>query len=171
MLNSKAYIKLKKYNEKHRLTNKISSINRIITGKDTKKEAVIQDVGIPIQNCVKFLQFFNSEIKIKPVWICPMKIYNNKHNFPLFEIDSKILYIDFGFWDSVETKKENGYYNKMIENTVEKLKGKKSLYSDSYFQKDDFFRIYNGKIYEKLKRKYDSGGVFLDLYQKTVLRK
>jgi len=171
MLNSKAYIKLKKYNEKYKLTKKISSINSIIGIKNTEKEPIIQDVGIPIENCAKFLDFFNHEIKIKPVWMCPTKIYNKNNNFPLFDLDPKILYIDFGFWDSVKTEKEKGYYNKMIEKIVEKLKGKKSLYSDSFYEKNDFWIIYNGKIYHKLKKKYDPGRVFLDLYEKTVLRK
>jgi FAD/FMN-containing dehydrogenase len=171
MLNSKAYLAVKRFNEKYRLTNKIHELYSFFNKKDKiKKEPVIQDVGIPIENCEKFLEFFNKEIKIKPIWICPTKIYNNKQTFPLFDIIPNKLYIDFGFWDSIKSDKPEGYYNKKIEQIVEKLNGEKSLYSDSFYEKNNFWKIYNGKIYFKIKNKYDPNSVFLDLYNKCVLK-
>ena len=164
MLNSKSYLSLKKFNEKHKLNEKFSLKTK------PKTEPVIQDVGIPIENCVKFLDFFNKNIKIKPVWICPTKAFN-KNKFPLFDLDPNKLYIDFGFWDFVPSDKPDSFFNKLIESNVEKLKGKKSLYSDSFYEKKDFHKIYNGELYNKVKSKYDPNHVFLDLYEKTVLRK
>ncbi len=173
MLKSKSYIKLRKLNEKYNLTSKLSKIKGIIV-QNKKQEAVIQDVGIPIYNCPLFLDFFNKEIKIKPIWICPTRSYN-RNIFPLFGIRTDKPYIDFGFWDFVEVENqsdyEQGYYNKKIEAMVEKLKGKKSLYSESFYNKDDFYKIYNGKLYFKIKKKYDPNNVFLDLYEKCVNRK
>jgi hypothetical protein len=46
----------------------------------------------------------------------------------------------------------------------------KSLYSDSYFTEDEFWRNYNRPAYERLKRKYDPDGRLKDLYAKCVLR-
>jgi FAD/FMN-containing dehydrogenase len=91
--------------------------------------------------------------------------------FPLFELNPNKLYIDFGFWDFVKSDREPGHYNKKIENTVEKLKGKKSLYSESFYEQKDFWIFYNGNIYKKIKKKYDPNNVFLDLYEKCVNRK
>ncbi len=50
------------------------------------------------------------------------------------------------------------------------LGGIKSLYSDSYFERDEFARIYGGEAYAGLKRKYDPSGSFPDLYDKCVLK-
>jgi FAD/FMN-containing dehydrogenase len=171
ILNSKSYLKIKKLNEKYKLTKKINNFLKIFKKNDIKKEAVIQDVAIPIENCNKFLEFFNKEIKIKPVWICPVKAYNSEDIYPLFKTDPKIFYVDFGFWDFVPTYKGTGYYNKKIEQIVKKLDGKKSLYSESFYNKKDFFNEYNGKHYFKIKKKYDKNNIFLDLYEKCVLKK
>jgi len=168
MLNSNAYIAIRRLNDKYNLTQKFSLIKNFFK-KTKKSEAVVQDVGIPIENCVQFFDFFNKEIKIKPFWICPTKSYN-KNTFPLFDIDTEKLYIDFGFWDFVQSDKPTGYYNKKIELIVEKLKGKKSLYSESFYREKEFWRIYNGNIYKKLKAKYDPNHVFLNLYEKCVKR-
>jgi FAD/FMN-containing dehydrogenase len=80
------------------------------------------------------------------------------------------LYVNFGFWDSVPAKPNwpAGYLNRKIELMVEKLKGKKSLYSDSFYSKDEFNKLYNGKEYAILKSKYDPKNKFKDLYDKTV---
>jgi len=53
---------------------------------------------------------------------------------------------------------------------VTELGGIKSLYSDSYYDEDRFWDIYNGERYRKLKQKYDPEGRLRNLYQKCVLR-
>ena len=50
------------------------------------------------------------------------------------------------------------------------LAGIKSLYSESYFDRSAFDRIYGGDEYRALKSKYDPDGDFPDLYEKCVLR-
>ena len=40
----------------------------------------------------------------------------------------------------------------------------KSLYSDSYFTPEEFWRLYNKLAYDALQRKYDPAGRFPDLY-------
>ncbi len=58
----------------------------------------------------------------------------------------------------------------MIERKVLELGGIKTLYSDSYFEADEFWRIYNKEAYDRLKSKYDPKGRLADLYRKCVLR-
>jgi FAD/FMN-containing dehydrogenase len=56
----------------------------------------------------------------------------------------------------------------MIEDKVTELGGHKSLYSDSYYSREEFGRLYNGDAYQKLKREYDPDGRLPDLYDKCV---
>jgi len=161
MLNSKSYQKIRKINAK---------IFDDTFSKKVSKEWIIQDVGIPIENCIKFLNFFIKEIRILPIWVCPFSSFDKKTIYPLFRNNPKKRYVDFGFWDFVKTNKEPGFYNKKIEKTVAKLKGLKSLYSSSYYDKKTFWKLYNGKHYFKIKKKYDKERAFKDLYEKCVLR-
>ena len=75
-----------------------------------------------------------------------------------------------GTWYAVAQAFEAGHHNKLVENKVAELGGIKSLYSESYYDADTFWRIYAGPAYRELKDKYDAGGAFKDLYQKCVLR-
>jgi FAD/FMN-containing dehydrogenase len=58
----------------------------------------------------------------------------------------------------------------MIELEVARLGGIKSLYSDSFFPRAEFSRLYGGEAYGELKRRYDPAGAFPGLYEKCVLR-
>jgi hypothetical protein len=53
---------------------------------------------------------------------------------------------------------------------VEELGGRKSLYSTSYYGRDEFWRLYNGPAYASLKAGYDGDRRLLDLYEKCVER-
>lgn len=134
-------------------------------------ESVIQDVEIPIEHCAEFLEFFHKEIGIKPVWVCPTQAYNPAVAYSLYPMDVNKLYVNFGFWDVVPSHRPAGYYNKLIEQKVRELTGKKSLYSDAYYSETEFWELYNKIEYDRLKAKYDSTGTFKNLYQKCVLKK
>jgi FAD/FMN-containing dehydrogenase len=163
-LRSTVYFKLRKFFNNN-------SIARNLVRLFPKTESVVQDVEIPIKNCGAFIDFFHNSIGIKPVWVCPVTACNKKDRFSLYPMDPDVLYVNFGFWDVVRTKKKEGYHNRMIEKKVKELDGKKSLYSTSFYPKDEFWKLYNLKEYTKLKKKYDKSRAFLGLYEKCVLRR
>jgi FAD/FMN-containing dehydrogenase len=134
-------------------------------------ESVIQDVDIPIENAPEFLHFLLSEIGITPIWICPFRAFDPSVTYPLYALDPHKLYINFGFWDTVPTTHEDGYFNRKVERKLLELNGKKGLYSTAYYDRETFWSIYNRATYEALKRKYDGQGLFLDLYAKSVERR
>jgi FAD/FMN-containing dehydrogenase len=78
--------------------------------------------------------------------------------------------VNFGFWGMVSLPegREDGYYNRMIEDEVTALGGHKSLYSTSFYSEEEFYSRYNGDFYTKLKREYDPAGRLLSLYDKCV---
>ncbi|MFA5996018.1 MAG: FAD-binding oxidoreductase [Patescibacteria group bacterium] len=156
-LNSITYAKLSRLNAKYQLVKKSG-------------ESIIQDVEIPIEHCVEFINFFHNVIGIKPIWICPINSYDKTVTYSLYPMDVNKLYINFGFWDTVPSDKPAGYYNKLIEQMVRKLNGKKSLYSDAYYSAEEFWELYNKTVYTRLKTKYDPTGTFRNLYEKCVLK-
>jgi FAD/FMN-containing dehydrogenase len=165
-LNSTTYAKVMRWNSKWGLTRALSRL----TGKTP--ESVIQDVDIPIGGAQEFLAFFLQEVGILPVWICPIGGYDPQAKFPLYQVDPRTLYVNFGFWDVVQdrVRREPGHYNRKIERKVAELGGVKSLYSDSYYPEEEFWRLYNKPAYDALKARYDPQGRFKNLYEKCVLR-
>jgi FAD/FMN-containing dehydrogenase len=135
-------------------------------------ENVIQDVDVPIERAPAFLDFFEREIGLSPVWICPFKAVNPERVYPLFPTKVDSLYVNFGFWDRKSTTAglPEGHYNRLIEDKLIELGGIKSLYSDSFFYREEFHRMYSGETYERLKVKYDPSRKLPDLYEKCVLR-
>lgn len=136
------------------------------------EESVIQDVQIPIKNAEAFLDFFQKEIGIKPVWICPTMCYRQDVQYPFYKMVTDSLYINFGFWDALPVYKGNGqdplFYNKKIEKKVHELEGNKSLYSRVTYTEEEFWKIYDRKLYASLKQRYDPQGILRDLYQKCT---
>jgi hypothetical protein len=131
-------------------------------------ESVIQDIDIPIERAPKFLRFLLHEIGITPVWICPFRNRDKAATFDLYSLDAHKIYINFGVWDTVPVPAGDGYLNRKIEAKASALDGRKALYSRAYYDKETFWSIFNKKRYDELKSKYDSGGVFKDLYAKCV---
>ncbi len=166
LLKSTAYTKMMRMIDRN---NALKSLVGYFRGK---RESIIQDVLIPVKEAPRFLKFFQQEIGIAPIWICPThplkRVSYDLYPFDLCPLDPDTLYIDFGFWDSKKTDREEGYYNKMIERKVRELKGFKSLYSSSFYTEEEFWQLYDHSRYLQLKEKYDPQAHFKDLYQKCV---
>ncbi|MGM0813570.1 FAD-dependent oxidoreductase [Thioalkalivibrio sp.] len=133
-----------------------------------RTESVIQDVDIPIANAAAFLEDFEAEIGIRPVWICPFVVPEGR--FSLFQLRTDTPYINFGFWDLVRSSEPDGHYNARVEDLVAKHGGKKSLYSRSTYDETTFWQHYDRQAYEALKRECDPEGRFPGLYEKAVRR-
>jgi FAD/FMN-containing dehydrogenase len=132
-----------------------------------RKETIIQDVEIPIQHAAAFLTFLHNSIGILPIWICPLQAYNPQQHFLLYPLDKNTLYVNFGFWDSRLSQQAAGHYNRLIEEQVNQLQGRKSLYSTVYYTEEAFWQLYDYATYSTLKQKYDPHQVFDDLYTKV----
>jgi len=130
-------------------------------------EQVIQDVEIPVARAAEFLEFFHDRIGITPIWLCPLRQRDPRAAWTLYTLDPNTTYVNFGFWSSIPS--EPGVSrNRLIEEMVEELGGRKSLYSTSFYPEDEFRRIYNGADYDVLKKEYDPDNRLPDLYHKAV---
>ncbi|MEU3271533.1 FAD-binding oxidoreductase [Saccharomonospora sp. NPDC006951] len=165
LLRSQTYWKVVAFERKHQW---LAGFNRAL-GKPPR-EAVIQDIEVPIGKAAEFLEFFQREIRISPVWICPVRQRNGDRTWPLYQFDPGSLYVNFGFWATVPLApgQPEGSNNRLIEKTVTELGGRKSLYSESFYDPGTFWQLYNGETYRALKDRYDPKRRLLDLYDKCV---
>jgi FAD/FMN-containing dehydrogenase len=135
------------------------------------KENVVQDVEVPVAALPEFLDFFGREVGISPVWLCPLRQRDRDRRWSLYEFDPDTTYVNIGFWSRVELAAHEdpgaGRINRAIERAVSDLNGRKSLYSTSFYDRDEFYAIYGGQTYSGLKKQYDPDDRFPDLYEKT----
>jgi len=165
-LGSKTYSKIMQFEARYKMYERLVKL----VGQYQKTEDVIQDIEVPIGKAQDFLTAFQKEIGIAPIWICPTKSASKKWLYPLYPMQADQLYINFGFWDVIPAKGDpkDAYYNKKVETLVSSLGGMKSLYSSSFYERKQFEKLYNYPVYKELKRTYDPGGRFKDLYEKCV---
>ena len=117
------------------------------------------------------MEWLNQEVGLFPLWICPLATTHTPQS-TLWKLVSHNLYCDIGIFGSVALKEgsDDTAYNRMIENKMLALGGKKCFYSDSFFSRDTFNRLYNGPEYEAIKKKYDPQNIFPHVYDKCVKR-
>ncbi|MEI2733096.1 MAG: FAD-binding oxidoreductase [Dermatophilaceae bacterium] len=90
----------------------------------------------------------------------------------LYPMHVGVPYVNVGFWSTVPVAPGavTGDVNREIERVVGSLGGHKSLYSDAYYDREDFLAQYGGTAYQRVKGRYDPVGRFPDLYDKAVRR-
>jgi FAD/FMN-containing dehydrogenase len=134
-----------------------------------QREMVVQDVEIPVDRGQEFLEFFEANVAMSPVWMCPLQL-RGQRRWPLYPLEPGELYVNFGFWGTapLPAGRQDGYYNRMVEEEVSALGGHKSLYSTAFYSEDEFRSRYNGAAYDQLKTEYDGDGRLLGLYDKCV---
>jgi FAD/FMN-containing dehydrogenase len=139
------------------------------SGRGRPREAVIQDVEIPVERGGEFLRFFAERVGMSPVWMCPLRL-RGERAWPLYPLRPGQVYVNFGFWGTVPLPPgaANGYHNRLVEDQVSALGGHKGLYSTSFYSEEEFWEHYNGKEYTRLKQEYDGGGRLASLYEKCV---
>ncbi len=140
------------------------------------RERVVQDVEVPLENTSRFLDWFLSNIPMRPIWLCPLAVREQdagEQPWPLYPLRRGEVYVNVGFWGTVEIPEggTDGDANRRIEQVVAELDGHKSLYSDAYYSREQFAAQYGGPTYDELKRTYDPQGRLPGLYEKVVNRR
>ena len=133
------------------------------------RERVVQDVEIPLEGTAEFLRWFLREVPIEPIWLCPLRLRSDQ-SWSLYPLQPGETYVNVGFWSSVPSDPGAGpgATNRRIEHEVTALGGHKSLYSESFYDEEEFRRLYGGAQYTALKQEWDPDGRLPDLYAKAV---
>ena len=155
------------------LANRVDAENRweVWRGRP-RRERVIQDVEIPLERTAEFLRWFIEHVGIEPVWLCPLRL-RGERDWPLYPLEPGRNYVNVGFWSSVPIAPggTGSETNRAIEKQVAAVGGHKSLYSDSFYSREEFDARYGGEHYAALKQRYDPDQRLLDLYAKAVRRR
>ncbi|MBF6174808.1 FAD-binding oxidoreductase [Nocardia blacklockiae] len=142
-------------------------VDRLLTAAGRPVEWVLQDADLPAETVPEFLAFFDREVGISPVWLCPFVM---RRAASLYPIETGKLFVSVGFWAPVRLRagQAPGHHNRLIERKITELGGRKPLYSTAHYTEDEFWQLYGGETYHRLKHRYDPDGRFPDLYDKCV---
>jgi len=141
------------------------------------RERVVQDVEIPLDRTADFLRWFARTVQMAPVWLCPLRLREpagpgSAHAWPLYPLSPGETYVNIGFWGTVPIAEgaADGDVNREIERAVSEAGGHKSLYSDAYYDRAAFDRLYGGETWRAVKDRYDPDHRLTGLYEKAVAR-
>jgi FAD/FMN-containing dehydrogenase len=133
-------------------------------------ERVVQDVEIPVDRLPEFLDWFDAEVGMRPVWLCPLVASRKWPTYPLAPHET---YVNVGFWGNVPVGPDAPHAprNRAIEAAVHELGGHKSLYSEAFYDRDTFDQLYDGAHLARVKERYDPDHRLTSLYDKAVRRR
>jgi FAD/FMN-containing dehydrogenase len=140
-------------------------------------ERVVQDVEIPVERLSEFLDWFDAEVGMRPVWLCPLvstgSIDGTTRSWPTYPLDPGVPYVNVGFWGNVAVGPDapNAPLNRAIEARVHELGGHKSLYSEAFYDRETFDQLYDGAHLARVKDRYDPDHRLTTLYDKAVKRR
>ncbi len=134
------------------------------------RERVIQDIEVPADRVAEFLRWFDDRVGMRPVWLCPLRA---TRSWPSYPLQPQSTYVNVGFWGTVSIAPGalDGDVNRAIEAKVTELGGHKSLYSDAYYDRETFDRLYGVDNLDRVKQQTDPEGRLLGLYEKAVNRR
>jgi FAD/FMN-containing dehydrogenase len=113
---------------------------------------------------------------MRPVWLCPLRlreVEGRARTWPTYPLRPGTTYVNIGFWGTVPVGEDahEGPLNRAIEATVHALGGHKSLYSEAFYEREVFDRLYDGDNLERIREQYDPAGRLTGLYDKAVGRR
>jgi FAD/FMN-containing dehydrogenase len=135
-----------------------------------RRERVVQDVEVPVERLAEFLAWFDAEVGMRPVWLCPVVA---RRAWPTYPLEPGRCYVNVGFWGTVHVGPDAAHSprNRAIERMVHELGGHKSLYSEAFYDEATFDALYDGPHLARVKQRHDPDGRLTTLYDKAVRRR
>lgn len=143
-----------------------------------ERERVVQDIEVPVERLPEFLEWFDREVGMRPVWLCPLRLREpdgpgSARTWGTYPLEPGRTYVNVGFWGTVAVGPEapDAPVNRAIEQRVHELEGHKSLYSEAFYDEATFDALYEGANLARVKKTYDPDDRLSTLYEKAVRRK
>lgn len=122
------------------------------------QQYLVQDLGLPLENAVEFLNFIDSKMMVYPIWLCPLKPIEAGGGVP-FQLDNMPteMCINIGVWsDRIENYNKFLEMNRILEKKLMQLGGRKWFYAHAYYTQEEFWKIYDKDKYDKVRQKYNA---------------
>lgn len=125
------------------------------------------DTFIPFSQMEAFMEWYGKEMDHFPLWCVPYRIVH-KYEWVSDEFIEKVedeLFLDIAIYGM--RRKDTEYYYRILEKKLFELGAIKTLISTNLYSEEEFWKIWNRKNYDQVKRQTDPDNIFRGLYEKT----
>jgi delta24-sterol reductase len=131
------------------------------------QEYFIQDFYVPSDKTLEFLEYTDENIRIYPLWLCPMKPTQTPQKLSP-HYSATHLIIDVGIYgQSEEYLTDPIGINEKFEDFAQTLGARKMLYAHAYYSPEKFWKIYDYDWYRELQKKYYANKSLPDIWEKV----
>lgn len=130
-----------------------------------EKFQFVHDFLIPIRCLKEFIDFMDDNIKMYPVWLCPLLLPKNPGL--VHPKQNEEMYIDVGLYGAPKALDyEAVNTTRKVESFVRRLHGFQMLYADSYQNKGEFRQMFDHDLYDRVRRKFACQSAFPEVFDK-----
>ncbi|CAH0562714.1 unnamed protein product [Brassicogethes aeneus] len=147
------------------------SLMKITQTETTKKlyenHHIIQDMLVPIIDLKESIEVFHKEVEFYPIWLCPFNLPSLPGMVhPKGNIEE--LFVDIGVYGVPKVKTFHPVETtRRIEKFVSDKSGFQMLYADTYTTREEFRKMFDHTLYDKLRTKFQCQQAFPEVYDKV----
>ncbi len=131
---------------------------------------IIQDFCIPSENLATFVEKIFQEIGIFPLWLCPTPKTKNPQILSPHFLPTTNFVVNVGVYGISPSSKSPAELVHQLEGWTKQARGRKVLYSYSYYTPEEFWSIYSKTDYDHLRKLYHADR-WMRLDQKVLQKK
>ncbi|KTG34979.1 hypothetical protein cypCar_00017779 [Cyprinus carpio] len=106
------------------------------------------------------------ELQVYPLWLCPF-VLPNQPGMVHPKGDEDELYVDIGAYGEPKVKHfEARSSTRQLEKFVRDVHGFQMLYADVYMERQEFWEMFDGTLYHKLRKQLNCEDAFPEVYDK-----
>jgi delta24-sterol reductase len=152
---------------------RLSQTEKVRNYRDERN--VVQDGLVPLRYLREAIEMFHREFECYPLWICGHKTFRTS---PQGMIEPSLpdvpeeMFVDVGAWQVPRFVKRKERWNgreavKQMEAWLREHGSYQCLYAVTEQTREEFWRMFDRSLYEKVRRKYGAQGAFMDVFDKV----
>eukprot|EP01052_Picozoa_sp_SAG31_P007571 SAG31_NODE_362_length_16904_cov_7.893218_8_plen_380_part_00 len=132
---------------------------------------VVQDMLVPLTSLGDAIDCMHAQFEVYPLWLCPMRVEDHGEYF--IQPSKPAMYVDVGAYGNPATWPKPPHPSpavqcvREVEEFVRDNGGFQMLYADSYHSREEFRKMFNHTIYDKLRRRFECDKAFPEVYDKV----
>ncbi|XP_028818208.1 delta(24)-sterol reductase [Denticeps clupeoides] len=127
---------------------------------------VVQDMLVPMRHMQGAVSRFHDDINVYPLWLCPF-VLPSRPGMVHPKGDEDELYVDIGAYGEPKVKQfEARASTRQLETFVRDVHGFQMLYADVYMERHEFWEMFDGTLYHKLREELGCREAFPEVYDK-----
>ncbi|XP_066547768.1 delta(24)-sterol reductase [Amia ocellicauda] len=127
---------------------------------------VVQDMLVPMRHLEAAISAFHNDIHVYPLWLCPF-ILPRQPGMVHPKGEEAELYVDIGAYGEPRVKHFQARPSmRQLEKFVRSVHGFQMLYADVYMDRQEFWEMFDGSLYHKLREELGCKDAFPEVYDK-----